>query len=226
MSTTPPTCSRKAAPVGLHVTAIDTDGVHRGENDRPVPRMPLAVNWQRVTVYMQRAPDCQYSVHRAHTGDEVRTLRSIVPRAPVFSMTLPFHTPSQAWTKVGRGDGVGVGVGVGDGYGDGGEGSGVSVGGGYGAGDGVGYGVDGGYVVACCETHARCERLQLDPLGQQCPSVRCIPLSHDGANAKYAAVPPPHSSRNAPTATPTISPTPDPPRCGCVGFCHGEDVPP
>ena len=49
MSTTLPTCSRKAAPAGEQVTDIDTVGVHRGENDRPVPRIPLAVIWQRVT---------------------------------------------------------------------------------------------------------------------------------------------------------------------------------
>lgn len=44
-----PTCSRKAAPVDEHDSDIDTVGVQRGENDRPDPRMPLLVIWQRVT---------------------------------------------------------------------------------------------------------------------------------------------------------------------------------
>lgn len=65
----------------------------------------------------------------------MRTTRSIVPWAPVFSSRGPVQTPSQAWVKVVWGEdveegagGEGAGKGEEDGSVDGLGGSGVSVG--------------------------------------------------------------------------------------------------
>jgi hypothetical protein len=50
VSITAPTCSRKFALVGLQVTDMETVGVQRGDTERPVPWMPLAVIRQRATL--------------------------------------------------------------------------------------------------------------------------------------------------------------------------------